>query len=157
MEPAQIHLISSTFPAISPQIPALAVVFYDELFKRAPGVRAIFPNDMTRQKQHLATAVAIVGRNIDALDAIERPLMEMGERHVSYGAAPEHYPVVRDTLLEAMAQVYGPALTPELREAWFAALNEVAAIMLRGAALAAIRKLGGLVGGEGVEPTAKAG
>lgn len=143
MDATHIKLISSTFPAISPRIPDLAKAFYEELFIRAPGVRAIFPEDMTRQRQHLATAVSIVGRNIDALEAIEQPLMDMGERHVAYGAAPEHYPVVRDTLLDAMAIVYGDALTPQLRDAWFAALNEVSAIMLRGATLAAIKKLSG--------------
>jgi hemoglobin-like flavoprotein len=98
---------------------------------------------MSRQKSHLTAAIAIVARNISSLDALEQPLSEMGARHAGYGAAPEHYPVVRDCLLRAMARVSGDSWTPQPHDAWYAALNAVAAAMLRGAARAEIEVVRG--------------
>lgn len=124
--------------ALAPRLGALTEAFYAELFEAAPGVRRLFPSDMARQSAHFTAALAIVARNITSLDALEQPLSEMGARHASYGAAPEHYPVVRDALLRAMARTSGDLWTPALHNAWFAALNAVAAAMLRGAAQAEI-------------------
>ena len=39
-------------------------------------------------------------------------------RHTGYGAKPQHYPIVRDTLVEAMARTAAPDWDESLSEDW---------------------------------------
>jgi hemoglobin-like flavoprotein len=71
------------------------------------------------------------------LDEIVPTLRVLGARHVGYGAQPEHYPVVGQALIEAMANVAGDAWRPEYNEAWAQAYEVLVGEMLIGAAEAA--------------------
>jgi hemoglobin-like flavoprotein len=79
--------------------------------------------------------------DLDALetsfDALVPTLRELGARHAGYGARPEHYAVVGDTLIAAMAEVAGDAWRDEYARAWGDALGVVADVMLSGARAAA--------------------
>ena len=125
--------IRESFDLIAPQADELVSVFYQTLFENNPQLRAMFPADMTEQKKKLLGAVGLVVKNVDKLDTIEGALEEMGARHNAYGALDAHYPVVRDTMLAAMAQVAGGAWNQTYHDAWEAGLNAVAGIMVRGA------------------------
>jgi nitric oxide dioxygenase len=81
----------------------------------------------------LLAAVDLVVKHADALDALAEPLAQMGERHRTYGARVEHHPVVRDTMIAALAKTAGPAWTPQFASDWTAALNAVAGAMIKGA------------------------
>ena len=137
MNADQAARIRSSFDALAPRAGEIVDAFYTRLFKAAPAVKSLFPKDLTKQKQHLASAIALVVKHADNLKAIENALMDMGERHVGYGAQPQHYPVVRDTMLAALAQVAGPLWNKQLHSDWEAALNAVAGAMLKGADRAA--------------------
>ncbi len=132
MTPQQIALIRQSFNDISNK-DAMISDFYTRLFAKAPAVRSMFPPDMKAQKQHLAAAVGLVVTKADALDSLAKPLAEMGARHVGYGAKPEHYPVVRDTMVETIMNALGAKATPQIRDAWTVALDAVASAMLKGA------------------------
>ena len=123
----------SSLEAVSPRAGEVIDTFYATLFSTAPALRAMFPTDMSKQKGHLLAAVGLVVKHADNLDALTEPLMQMGERHVKYGAVPEHYPVVRDTMITALATIAGPVWTPQLAADWTEALNAVAGAMLKGA------------------------
>ena len=86
-----------------------------------------------RQKAMLLGALVLVRKSLRDLDAIVPKLRELGARHVAYGAQPEHYPVVAEVLIGAMATVAGPAWKPEYEEAWGGALGVVAGVMIEGA------------------------
>ena len=73
------------------------------------------------------------------LDAIVPKLRELGARQVAYGARPEHYPVVGEVLLSAMAAVAGPAWQPEHERAWSEAFSVVAWAMMEGAEAAELQ------------------
>ncbi len=60
-------------------------------------------------------------------------LRRLGVRHVAYGARPEHYPIVGEVLIAALAEVAGAAWRPEYERAWNAAFGLVAGAMLEGA------------------------
>jgi hemoglobin-like flavoprotein len=130
--------VRASFAALAPKLPLLVERFYATLFSAHPELRVMFPQDMARQRDHLAAAFAVLVRNVDSLQAMEESLMGLGARHVAFGTLPEHYPMVRDALLESIAAAAQPAWTPQMEEAWRAALNAVCAVMLRGAAMAAI-------------------
>lgn len=133
MDAAQVARIRLSFDAIAPRAHALVDLFYDKLFANYPQVRAMFPADMAKQKQHLLSAVALVVKNADKLDTLRPALMDMGARHVGYGAKEAHYPIVRDTMLGALAEIAGPVWNAQLQQDWAAALNAVASVMIEGA------------------------
>ena len=55
---------------------------------------------------------------------------------MAYGARPEHYPVVGEALIAAMASVAGPAWKPQYERAWCEAFKVVARAMIEDAELA---------------------
>lgn len=128
------NLIRSSFELVAPRSAEVIDCFYTGLFAAAPGIRQMFPADLTSQKQHLLAAVGLVVKHSDNLDSLAQPLREMGLRHVAYGAKPEHYPVVRDVLVKSLSAVAGDGWTAAASEAWTEALNLVAGYMLEGAA-----------------------
>ncbi len=132
-----LHALESSFDLVAPRGDELMDRFYSDLFAAAPAVRPLFAGtDLRRQKGMLLAALVLLRTSLRDLDAIVPKLRELGARHVAYGAAPEHYPVVGRVLIGAMATVAGDAWRPEHERAWSAAFAVVAGAMLEGAAQA---------------------
>src|SRR5258708_10172682 len=121
MNPTQIKLVQDSFAKVAPISEQAAVLFYDRLFEVAPSVRAMFPNDMTEQRKKLMGTLAVVVNGLSNLEAVLPAASALAKRHVSYGAKPEHYPVVGGALLWTLEMGLGDALTPGLGAAWTAA------------------------------------
>ena len=132
-----LEALETSFDIVAPRGDELMDVFYARLFDAAPAVRPLFAGtDLRRQKAMLLSALVLVRKSLRDLGAIVPTLHKLGARHVSYGARPEHYPVVATVLIASMAEVAGPAWRPDHERAWAAALNVVAGAMLEGAAAA---------------------
>ena len=131
--------VRASFATLAPRLGEVVARFYDALFDADPALRAKFPADMRRQREHLAAAVAVIVRNLESLDGLEESLMDLGARHVAFGVVPEHYPVFRDAMLQALARVSGDGWNPLVEDAWRRTLERICAMMLKGAAAAAIR------------------
>jgi len=136
MDEAKIRTVQSSFWLALPRMDDVVNAFYQRLFEVAPGVRALFPDDLKKQKAALKGALVLAVSNLRSPDTLMPTLADMGKRHVDYGAAPEHYPVVRDVMLEVMAEEI-PGWNDEAHDAWTAALNAVATAMIEGAAVTA--------------------
>jgi hemoglobin-like flavoprotein len=130
-----VETLEESFDLVAPQGDELMRVFYDNLFEAAPAVRPLFAGvDMERQRQALLNMLLVLRESLRDLDDIVPDLEELGARHVEYGAQPEHYPVVGEVLIGAMAQVAGDAWKPEYSAAWQEAYPIVQDVMLSGAA-----------------------
>lgn len=134
-----IDSLETSFDAIAPQGEELVEDFYNRLFTAAPPLRALFPDDMKRQRTMLLGALVLLRKSLRDLDRIAPTLRSLGARHVGYGALPEHYPVVGTLLIESMAHVAGDAWRTEYASAWADAYAVVAAEMMAGAELAIAR------------------
>ena len=100
----------------------------------APSVKPLFANaDLARQKAILLSTLVLLRKSLRDLDAIVPKLRALGARHVAYGAEPQHYVVVGQTLIDSLAQIAGEAWRPEHGIAWAAALAVVADVMISGA------------------------
>ena len=130
MNPTQIKLVQESFAKVAPISEQAAVIFYDRLFEVAPTVRAMFPNDMTEQRKKLMATLAVVVNGLSNLEAILPAASALAKRHVSYGAKPEHYPVVGGALLWTLEKGLGAAWTPELAAAWTAAYSTLSGYMI---------------------------
>lgn len=131
--------LETSFDLVAPHGDELMDQFYARLFEAAPAVKPLFAGtDLKRQKTMLLGTLVLLRKSLRDLDAIVPKLRELGARHVAYGAQPEHYPVVGEALIGAMAAVDGPAWRPEYERAWGAAFEVVAGAMIEGAELASL-------------------
>src|ERR1700684_3765110 len=118
MTPDQVKLVQQSFAKVAPISETAAVLFYDRLFEVAPSVKAMFPRDMTEQRKKLMATLAVVVNGLANLQSILPAASALATRHVSYGARPEHYPVVGAALLWTLEKGLGAGWTPDLASAW---------------------------------------
>ena len=127
--------LETSFDLVAPRGEELMEIFYVRLFAAAPAVQPLFAgSDIKRQQAMLLSALVLLRKSLRDLDRVVPTLKNLGARHVAYGAEPEHYPVVGEVLIGAMATVAGEAWEPRYAEAWGEAFGVVAGAMLEGAA-----------------------
>jgi hemoglobin-like flavoprotein len=130
MDPSQIKLVQESFAKVVPIADQAAVMFYDRLFAIAPQVKAMFPADMTEQRKKLIATLSVVVNGLSDLDSVLPAASALARRHVSYGAKPEHYPVVGGALLWTLEKGLGDGWTPEVAAAWTAAYGTLSGFMI---------------------------
>lgn len=128
-----VELLQSSFALLAPKGDELVDRFYERLFETAPAVRSLFPEDMADQKKALLGALATVVSSLRSPEKLTAHLKELGQRHVGFGAAPEHYDVVGEVLVATLAELAGDVWNDELQTAWTDALVAIKGIMLSGA------------------------
>jgi hemoglobin-like flavoprotein len=126
----QVKLVQQTFAKVAPISEQAAVIFYDRLFEVAPGVKAMFPSDMTEQRKKLMGMLAVVVNGLSNLPSVLSAASALAKRHVGYGARPEHYPVVGGALLWTLEKGLGEAWTPDVAAAWTAAYGTLSGYMI---------------------------
>lgn len=130
MTEEQIQLVQQSFAKVAPMSEQAAVLFYDRLFEIAPSVKALFPAEMAEQRRKLMATLAIVVNGLSNIEMILTAASSLATRHVSYGARPEHYPVVGEALLWTLEQGLGDEWTSEVADAWTAAYATLSGIMI---------------------------
>jgi hemoglobin-like flavoprotein len=130
MNPSQIKLVQDSFAKVAPISEQAALLFYGRLFEVAPSVRAMFPDDMSEQRKKLMATLALVVGGLSNLEAVLPAASALAKRHVTYGAKPEHYPVVGGALLWTLEKGLGDAWTPEVADAWTAAYGTLSGYMI---------------------------
>lgn len=130
-----IEVLEQSFSRVKPHASEFAAKFYQNLFTDYPQVRSLFANtDMQTQENKLMQSLLLVLLNLRYPDAWTGVLKDLGERHVRYDTMQEHYPIVGATLLKTLEFYLGTSWTPEVKQAWSDAYQEIVNIMLQGAA-----------------------
>jgi hemoglobin-like flavoprotein len=128
------EIVQRTAAKVADRPVALAEAFYAHLFMLAPGVRQMFPADMTAQNEKLCRALlngvrALVEPDRYATD-MERTLQRLGVHHAQYfHVRPEHYPYVGHALVRAVGDV-SDDWTSGTASAWIWVYDWMAAHML---------------------------
>jgi hemoglobin-like flavoprotein len=130
MTPDQVKIVQDSFAKVAPISDQAATIFYDRLFEVAPPVKAMFPSDLTEQRKKLMATLAVVVNGLSNLESILPAASALAIRHVSYGAKPEHYPVVGAALLWTLEKGLGEAWTAEVASAWTAAYGTLSGYMI---------------------------
>ena len=130
MTPDQIKLVQQSFAKVAAISEQAAALFYDRLFEVAPAVKAMFPADMSEQRKKLMATLAVVVNGLSHLESILPAARALAKRHVSYGAKPDHYPVVGSALLWTLERGLSDAWTPETAAAWTAAYETLSGYMI---------------------------
>src|SRR5829696_3008541 len=99
MTPEAIEQVRSSYARLVPTDRQLSGRFYERLFTASPGLRRLFPQDLTLLQGHFESALALVVRNLGDMDALREPLRDLGAQHVHWGARPEDYVTAREALV----------------------------------------------------------
>jgi hemoglobin-like flavoprotein len=73
---------------------------------------------------------AIVGA-LDQRELFQSLISHSGRQHAQLGVRPPHFGAFGDALIWSLQQQFGPAFTPELRQAWIALYDAVQSEMMR--------------------------
>ncbi len=128
-----ISIIKSTVPALQENGETLTRHFYKRMFERNPEVQGFFnPANQASggQQQALAAAICAYAANIDNLSVLTGAVETIAHKHASLRIKPEHYPIVGENLLASIKEVLGDAATDEVIEAWAAAYQVLADILI---------------------------
>jgi serine/threonine protein kinase/hemoglobin-like flavoprotein/Ran GTPase-activating protein (RanGAP) involved in mRNA processing and transport len=127
----RLALVESSFGRISEMGKRFAESFYDRLFHRFPEVKPLFSHvSMSRQQQHLITAVVMIIENLRSPDTLSTSLTSLSQRHVGYGVRPGHYTAFSTVFLEVLEEALGEEWSADLQEAWTEALEAITRVML---------------------------
>ncbi|EKV03296.1 hemoglobin-like flavoprotein [Leptolyngbya sp. PCC 7375] len=129
-----VELLEQSFELVKPKADQFVGSFYNNLFTDYPAAKPLFEHsDMAKQQQMLKGALVMVIENLRKPEVLSNALKGLGARHVKYGALPEHYPLVGNSLLKTLEQYAGDAWTSDLKEAWAGAYGAITELMLEGA------------------------
>ncbi|EYB69468.1 flavohemoprotein [Deinococcus phoenicis] len=133
LTPEQLATVKATVPALELHGETITRHFYASMFAAHPELLNIFnpANQKTgRQARSLAASILAYGAYIDRPEVLGPMVGRIATKHVSLEVLPEHYPIVGEHLLKAIAAVLGEAATPEILDAWAAAYGQLADIMI---------------------------
>jgi hemoglobin-like flavoprotein len=73
---------------------------------------------MESQGQMLSHMMQFLVHAMSHPEVMKLGLRDLGQRHVGYGVAAEHYPAFRQAFLESARGVLGERFTPQVEKAW---------------------------------------
>lgn len=116
-----VQLVQSSWKKVVDSIPgpAVAELFYKNLFESAPGARELFAEtNMKTQGVALIGMIDAAVANLDKPDTLIPTLQALGVRHSGYGCIEAHYDIVGAALLKTLSMGLGDAFTAEVKTAW---------------------------------------
>ena len=126
-------IVTATVPALRLHGRAITTEFYRTLLGSHPELLDYFNPANQRsgaQADSLAAAVLTYASHIADPAALAPMVERIANKHVSLQVRPEHYPIVGQHLLAAIATVLGEAATPEILAAWAEAYGVLADVMI---------------------------
>jgi len=130
----KVALLESSFEKVKPKANEFVDSFYSNLFTDYPAAKPLFAHaDIKEQGKKLLQSLVFVVENLRRPGELTGALKGLGARHVKYGALPEHYPLVGNTLLKTFEQYLGADWTEPTKQAWVDAYGLITEVMLEGA------------------------
>lgn len=129
----QIELVQSTIPTLKEHGVELTRYFYNRMLTNNPDLKEIFNLGNQRndaQPHALASAVLAYAQNITKLQNLGDAVSQIAHRHVSLDIQPDQYPIVGTNLLHSISEVLNVPMESELIEAWTAAYQQLADILI---------------------------
>ena len=134
MTEQEIKTVRRSLEIMGKRSQALALMFYNRLFRLDPSLRGMFRTDINVQAEKLMAVLAVLIGSLERFDTLRPTLRYMGSCHAGYGVRPEHYSTVGQALLETLEEILGTRFNEAVRVAWTKVLTLVSNEMLEGAA-----------------------
>lgn len=133
MLPHHRQIVRDTVPVLREHGETITGVFYRQLFEKHPELLHVFNPANQRsggQAKSLAASILAYAAHIDQLERLGGMVDQIAHKHASLEIQPAHYPIVGEHLLGAIKTVLGEAATPQILEAWAAAYEQLATVMI---------------------------
>lgn len=127
-----VRRIRARYDRIQPT--AFSRTFFECLFEAIPEVRDMMPADLEAHGEFVEAAVAVVIRNLGDLQALEKPLEDLGSEHANRRIGPDQLALAGPVLVETMRRLSGDAWSLRDEQDWTTAFRALLAPMIRGAA-----------------------
>lgn len=128
-----IDIVKSTAPVLAEHGEQITALFYQDLFIAHPQLQHIFNmanQAKGEQKRALADAVFAYATHIDKLAALEPAVARIAHKHASLAVQPEHYPIVGEFLLKAIAKHLNLQANDPIIVAWGEAYQALASLFI---------------------------
>ena len=80
---------------------------------------------MERQQLKLMDMIAAIVGALDNREVFHSLLSHSGRQHARLGVTPSHFIAFGQALIGSLEQHFGPAFTPDLKQAWIALYKSV--------------------------------
>jgi nitric oxide dioxygenase len=129
----EIAIVKGSIPLLESAGSAITEHFYQRLFTHHPELKHIF--NMSNQhsgKQQFAlfNAIAAYAKYVDNLPALTSAVERIANKHTSLNIQAEHYPIVGKHLLATLQELAPDAFTEEVTQAWAAAYQQLADVLI---------------------------
>ncbi|WP_461076430.1 globin domain-containing protein [Spirosoma flavus] len=108
----------------------LGDVFYSRLFMSNPELRVLFKSPIETQSRKLIDMLGYLISQLHRFDEVTDDVVALGQRHVQYGAKPQHYEAVRKALLWTLEKGLGRDWNDNVAQAWSAIFGIITQKML---------------------------
>ncbi|WP_462418775.1 globin domain-containing protein [Kytococcus sp. Marseille-QA3725] len=123
LSPQSAEIVAATAGVVSEHAVEITKTFYPNMFEAHPELMRVFNKaNQAIGEQPVALASSVVAYAVHLIDPDApdfTPVMQrIAHKHVSLGIKATEYTIVGHYLLEAVGQVLGDAVTPEVAAAW---------------------------------------
>lgn len=139
MDAEQIDIVKDSFRVVAFRAAELGEQFFTRLFREAPEMRALFPQDAWQRDHDFASGLGVLMKNLHRIEGVAPLLEDAGVRCQRAGVQPHQFGVARDVLLHTLRDMVGQDWTSETEAAWFEVLNVASAMMIRACGRARLR------------------
>jgi hemoglobin-like flavoprotein len=130
MTPEQARLVTKSFDEMWPVHRVLAGRFYTHFFAAMPDARRLFPNEMEKQHRKLMDTIAAIVGSASNQPLCRSIVSNTARQHARFGVTLSQLAAFGDALILSLEEQFGPAFTPELRQAWVALYEIVQSEMI---------------------------
>ena len=104
-----------------------------------PKSEALLKNELF--KKHATFLLNMIGKTVSMLgyarsstddEVLERQLMEIGRKHVTYGVKAEYFPLMTQSVIKTMKELLGGDFTSQEEKAWNDILSLLISDMVKG-------------------------
>ena len=119
--------LKETRPAFTTNAERTSAAFYETLFRQAPGLRAMFPADLSDQGRKLCAMITAAINAAGDMETLAPVLAELARRHVAYGVTEGHYALVGRALLTTLEDL---GASPSQVRAWAKTYGVLSKVMI---------------------------
>jgi NAD(P)H-flavin reductase/hemoglobin-like flavoprotein len=127
------RLLKQSWALVEDRQDTMAAFFYARMFLSYPQLRDMFAVHMDVQRARLLGALVSAIQGFDDPEQVTEYLRGLGRDHRKFNVEPEHYPMVKFALIEALREYAGAGWNLEYEQAWSDVYDLISAKMIAGA------------------------
>jgi len=124
--------IISSFDIIKQDGKRFTRCFYDCLFEYAPLIKPMFKKDRSVQEEHFFALLSLAVSNISRQDELTPVLIELGQKHKSFGVEENQFPLVKTAFMLAIEYELKANFNEAIKQAWSNYFDSLAEPMILG-------------------------